>query len=296
LIIESLKDILNIFRTLLILIFTILWGNQVNGSRSWLALGPFNINFVAISPLLFIVAMSGIINKWDWDNNLKCLQGLVLFIVPLILILKAPSISTGSIYSIASIVIMIVSGAKFKKLLLIFGSFMTLLILSIVTEPDRLKRILTFLNPAADPLGSGYLNIQLNKIISNSGLLGQGLTFNPHVLPELHTDFIFAFITYTFGWIASILLITFIVMFLIRIANIARQVKFNYAKLLISGFVSILAIQFLWNIAMNLGLAPIIGLGLPFISYSGSQLIINAATVGIISSIYRRKNISQSYT
>ena len=282
--------------TLLILIFTILWGNQVNGSRSWLALGPFNINFVAISPLLFIVAMSGIINKWDWDNNLKCLQGLVLFIVPLILILKAPSISTGSIYSIASIVIMIVSGAKFKKLLLIFGSFMTLLILSIVTESDGLERILTFLNPAADPLGSGYLNIQLNKIISNSGLLGQGLTFNPHVLPELHTDFIFAFITYTFGWIASILLITFIVMFLIRIANIARQVKFNYAKLLISGFVSILAIQFLWNIAMNLGLAPIIGLGLPFISYSGSQLIINAATVGIISSIYRRKNISQSYT
>lgn len=282
--------------TLLILTFTILWGNQANGSKSWLTLGPFNINVVAIGPLLFMVALSGIFNKWDWDNNFKLLQGLVLFVVPLILILKArPPISTGFIYSIASIVIMIVSGAKLKKLFVLVGSFMTLLILSIVTEPRGLERILAFSNPAADPLGSGYLNIQLNKIISNSGLLGQTLTFDPHVLPDLHTDFIFAFITYTFGWIASILLITFIFIFLIRIANIARQVKHNYAKLLISGFISILAMQFLWNIAMNLGLAPISGLGLPFISYSGSQLIIDSATVGIISSIYRRKNISQSY-
>ncbi len=281
--------------TLLFLIFTILWGNQVNGSRSWLSFGPFNVNFVAVSPLLFIIALAGIINKLDWENNLQRLQGLALFAVPLILILKAPSISTGAIYSIACIVIMIVSGAKLKKLFLILGTFMTLLILSTITEPHRLDRILKFLNPAADPLGSGYLNIQLSKIIFDSGLWGQGLTFNHQVLPEIHTDFIFAFITYTFGWIASLLLITFVIMFLVRIAGIARQVKINYAKLLISGFVSILTVQFLWNISMNLGLAPISDLGLPFISFGGSQLIINAATVGIISSIYRRKKISQSY-
>jgi rod shape determining protein RodA len=281
--------------TLLILIFTILWGNQVNGSRSWLTLGPFNINFVAVSPLFFIIALAGIINKLDWENNLQRLQGLALFAVPLILILKAPSISTGAIYSIACIVIMVVSDAKFKKLFFILGTFMTLLILSIITEPHRLDRILIFLNPEADPLGSGYLNIQLSKIISDSGLWGQGLTFNHKALPELHTDFIFAFITYTFGWIASLLLITFVIMFLVRIAGIARQVKINYAKLLISGFVSILTVQFLWNISMNLGLAPISDIGLPFISFGGSQLIINAATVGIISSIYKRKNISQSY-
>jgi rod shape determining protein RodA len=280
--------------TLLILIITILWGNQANGSRSWLILGPFSVNFVAVSPLLFIVALAGIFNKWDWSNNLKLLQGLALSALPLILILTAPSISTGAIYAVACMVIMIVSGAKFKKIILISGSLIAILILCIITEPYRLNRLLTFLNPAGDPLGSGYLNIQLSKIISDSGLLGQGLTFDPQVLPALHTDFIFAFITYTFGWIASILLITFVVMFLVRIARIARQVKINYAKLLISGFVSILAVQFLWNIAMNLGLAPISGLGLPFISYGGSQLIINAATVGIISSIYRRKNISKS--
>jgi len=281
--------------TLLILIFTIFWGIQVNGSKSWLLLGPFNINFVAVSPLLFIVALAGIFNKWDWSNPLKLVQGLALFIVPLILILNAPSLSTGAIFAVACMVLMIVSGLKLKHIILISGSFIAILILAIITKPYRLKRLVTFLNPGSDPSGSGWLNIQLSKIISQSGLLGQGLTFDPQILPELHTDFIFTFITYTFGWIASILLITFVVMFLIRIAYIARQVKISYAKLLISGFVSILAVQFLWNIFMNLGLAPLSGVGLPFISYSGSQLIINAATVGIISSIYRRKNISQSY-
>lgn len=282
--------------TLLILIFTVLLGNSVNGSRCWLGIGPFNINFVAISPLLFIVALAGIFNKWDWNSTVKLIQALGLFLVPLFLILSAPSVSTGSIYALAFMVLMIASGAKLKKVFFIVGPVViAILVLPILTAPYRLARILSFIDPAKDPSGSGYLNMQLSKIFSNSGLWGQGLTFDTQVLPELHTDFIFAFITYTFGWVASILLITFVVLFLVRIANIARQIKVNYGRLLIIGFVSILSVQFLWNIFMNLGLAPISGVGLPFISYGGSQLIINAITVGIISSIYRRKNISHNY-
>jgi cell division protein FtsW (lipid II flippase) len=170
---------------------------------------------------------------------------------------------------------------------------MALPLLLIVSVPYRLQRFFIFLNPAGDPQGAGYINIQLSHVLAHSGLFGQGLTFVPGVLPELHTDFIFAFITYTFGWIAGLLLIALVAMFLVRIALIAGKTKIHYGKLLISGFVSILAIQFLWNILMNLGLAPISGVGLPFISYGGSQLVINAAAIGIISSIYRRRNVSQ---
>jgi cell division protein FtsW (lipid II flippase) len=282
--------------TLLILIFTVFWGIQVKGSNSWLAIGPFIVNVVAVIPFLFIAALAGIFNKWDWSSPLKLVQGLALIAIPFIFILMAPSLSTGAVYVLAAMVLMIVSGAKLKQIILIPGSFLAVLILSMITVPNRLNRFFIFLNPESDPSGSGWLNIQLSKIISDSGLFGQGLTFDPQIIPELHTDFIFAFITYTFGWIASILLIVFVVMFLVRIAGIARQVKNDYGRLLISGFVSIMAIQFLWNILMNLGLAPLSAVGLPFISYGGSQLIINAAIVGIISSIYRRKNISQNYT
>jgi rod shape determining protein RodA len=280
--------------TLIILVFTVFWGIQVNGISSWLIIGPFRINFVAVSPFLFIIALSGIFDKWNWSNPLKLIQALALFAMPLTFILKAPSISIGAVYVVACMVLMIVSGAKLKQIIIIPGSFMAILILSIITDPFRFKRLFTFLNPESDPSGSGWLNIQLSKIISSSRLLGQGLTFEPKILPELHSDFVFSYITFTFGWIASILLITFVVMFLVRIWGISRQVKNNYGKLLISGFLSILAIQFLWNIFMNLGLAPLTAVGLPFISFGGSQLIINAAIVGIISSIYKRRNVSQN--
>jgi cell division protein FtsW (lipid II flippase) len=280
--------------TILILIYTIFGGIQANGGRCWLQLGPFTVNFVAVSPLLFVIALAGIFNKWDWSNTAKLVQGMVLLAFPLILIIAAPSLSTGVIFCVACLALIIVSGAKLKEIFLMSASFIAILALPILTQPYRVSRIVAFLNPEGDPSGSGYLNIQLSKIISNSGLFGQGLTFEPRILPDLHTDFIFTFITYTFGWIASIVLISFVAIFLVRISLIVKQVKVSYAKLLISGFVAILAVQFLWNIFMNLGLAPISGVGLPFISYGGSQLIINAATVGIISSIYRRKNISQS--
>jgi rod shape determining protein RodA len=191
---------------------------------------------------------------------------------------------------------MLVSGAKLKEAIIIPGSLLAILILAIIAAPYRLTRIITFLNPSNDPQGNGYLNVQLSKILSNSGLWGQGFTFEPQVLPELHTDFIFTFITYTFGWAISIVLIGLIVTFLARVVLIAKQAKTSYAKLLISGIVALLGVQFIWNIFMNLGLAPISGLGLPFISYGGSQLVINGATIGIILSIYKRRNISQGYT
>jgi len=283
--------------TLLLLIYTILFGRQVSGSRAWLSIGPFSINFVANSPLLFVVSFAGLLNNWDWRNFYKLLQGLALLGIPLLLYFAVPSISTGVIYIVACMVLMFASGAKSKEIASIPVLFLTLLTLAVLIEPYRLKRLknfFIFFNPENDPLGLGYLNIQLRKIIINSGFWGQGLTFELRLLPELHTDFIFAFITYTFGWIASILLISFVVLFLIRIARIARQVKLTYAKLLISGIISILSIQFLWNILINLGLAPLSGVGLPFISYGGSQLVTNAITVGIILSIYRRRNVSQN--
>lgn len=279
--------------TLLLLFITVFSGTQFKGSSSWLELGPFNVNFVAASPVLFVVALAGIFHHWDWNKPFKLAQAIALLGLPLVLILMAPSISTAAIFIIAFMAIMIAAGAKFKHILLTAAPFLTLFLLAVMAVPYRLERLTIFLNPAADPHGSGYLNMQLNNVISHAGFLGQGLTFNPQLLPELHTDFIFAFITYTFGWIASIVLVVLIVMFLSRIALIARQVKLYYGKLLISGFAAILAIQFLWNILINLGLAPISDVGLPFISYGGTQLVINAALVGIISSIYRRKNVSQ---
>jgi cell division protein FtsW (lipid II flippase) len=106
-------------------------------------------------------------------------------------------------------------------------------------------------------------------LIINSGLFGQGMTLEPKIIPDLHTDFIFSYITFTFGWVAGGCLVALVILFILRMTRIASLVKDNYARLLVIGFSAIFSIQFVWNIFMNLGLAPISGVGLPFISFGG---------------------------
>lgn len=245
--------------TALLLAIAIITGQRING-KLYLSMGLIYFDIAEIIPLLFSLALAGTLNKWVWNEPKKLLQGLFLCVVPLALILASCSLSTGVIYSITCITLMIVSGARYRYSFLLTGLLSGIISLPFISTPYGLK----------------------------------GLTVKPQFMPNLHTDFIFSYITHTFGWIAGGVLAALIVIFIIRIMRIATTVKNNYAKLLISGFVAILAVQFLWNILMNLGFAPLSGVSLPFISYGGSQLIFNAAALGVISSIYRRRNISKT--
>lgn len=277
--------------TVSLLLFTIVFGSRVNGSP-YLSLGIVSFNIVEISPLLLCLALAGIFSKWDWNRPGKLPQGLLICALPLVLILSAPSLSAGVIYCTACMTIIFASGAGYKKSLLSVCILFGALITTFISSPYKLQRLISFINPGQDPSGSGWINMQLVKLIGSSGLWGRGLTAQPQAIPGLHTDFVFSYITFTFGWVAGGALAALAVIFIIRTAAIARVVKSSYARLLISGLAAIFAVQFLWNILMNLGLAPISGFGLPFISYGGSQLLFDSAAIGIISSVYRRKNIS----
>jgi cell division protein FtsW (lipid II flippase) len=134
------------------------------------------------------------------------------------------------------------------------------------------------------------MNVQLDKLIHSAGPFGQGFAFTGRLIPNIYSDFIFTYIIYTFGWIAGALLAVLVILFLIRISHIAFYVKSSYGKFLICGFVAIFAVQFLWNILMNLSLAPIAAMGLPFISYGNSQFVVNMAVIGLISNIYKQRN------
>jgi len=276
--------------TLLVLLFVVHCGIQINGVKAWLAIGPLNINFVGISPFLFVTALAGLFDGWDWNKPKNVLYGLALSMAPAILIMAVPYFSACAVYSIAFVVMMVVSGIKFKHVLLAAGAGLGMFLLAIVNFPYRLSRLLTFINPGRDPQGAGWINIQLNKITHSAGMFGQGSSFDPRTMPDVHTDFVFAYIVHTFGWIAGIVLAALVIAFLIRMSRIAMIVKDTYGKLLVSGFAAIFAVQFLWNILMNLSLAPISGFGLPFISYGGSQSIVSMLAIGIITNIYKWKN------
>lgn len=278
--------------TILLLVLIIIFGERFNG-KPFLNLGVLYFDVIGISPLLFSIALAGILHKWDWNKPRKVFLGLLLCVVPLVLLLTCSSISTSVIYAITCITLMIVSGAKPSNFFLLMGVISGMFILTITTVPYRLERLIIFIHPERDPLGNGWLNIQLSKLINSSGLFGQGFILKQKMLPDLHTDFIFSYITFTFGWIAGGVLIGLGMFFMIRMCRIAKVVKNHYAKLLISAFIAIFAVQFIWNILMNLGFAPICGVTLPFISFGGSQLVFNAAALGVISSVYRLRNTSR---
>lgn len=280
--------------TILLLAITYFTGLLISG-KHWLQIGGVTLDVAAISPLLFAISLAGILNKWDWSKSRMLLSGLLLCVMPLVFILLNGSLAAGVIYFITCMVFLIVSGAGYRIVLLLMGLTGGTTALSIISKPYILHRLTTLINTHANPLGSGHQNIMLRNLISSSGYYGQGFTFDPRGIPAAHTDFIFAYITYTFGWIAAIILAVLIMVFLIRMTRIAVIVKNNYARLLVSGFAAIFTVKFLWNIAMNLGFAPISRVGLPLISYGSSQLIINALAVGIILSIYKRKNLSKIF-
>ncbi len=272
------------------LIINMCFGNPFNG-KPYLAIASFSIDIIGISPLLFMIALSGIYDDWDWGDIKKVGLGLVLGMVPAILIIISRSTTTFIVYCLGFLFLLYAAKVKPSYILTIVGTCSIVFGLWILKGPYyRLKRFLVLFNPWRDPRGAGYQTIQLNKVLSSASFLGRGLTLKPGVLPELHTDFILSYIIYTFGWLAGILLISAIAAFLIRILHIAKTVADSYGKLLTVSFASFFAIQFLWNILMVLGLAPLVGIGLPFISYGGSQLVANMLAIGILSSICGIKN------
>jgi len=276
--------------TLITLVYVVYFGTEVLGARWWLTLGPVSFNFVEMSLFLFITALAGLLDNWAWHEPKKVLAGLTLGIAPACFMFQASASAIGVVYLIAFAVLMLVSGVKPKYQLLMVGSAIGLFIISFYLEPYRMRRFYAFINPYQDPTGAGWLNVQLNKLNHSAGLFSHGNSFGPTIIPAEHTDFVFAYIVHAFGWLAGIILAALIIFFLYRLMHTAIETKNSYGKLLASGFVTVFAVRFIWHILMNLSLAPSAVVGLPFISYGGSQYIFSMLAVGLITNIYKLRN------
>ena len=204
-----------------------------------------------------------------------------------------PDFGTGVIIVISIIVLLFVSGVNmgfFIKL-----GFIGLLgvVALIIAAPYRMKRIVSFLNPWSDPLGSGFQIIQSLYAIGPSGLFGKGFgnSIQKHFyLPEPQTDFIFAIISEEFGFI-GILVIAFLFLTLFyNTLKVSLECNDLFGKYLSFGLVISLILQAVLNICVVIGLVPVTGVTLPFLSYGGSSLLVTMASVGIILNIAKDKN------
>lgn len=290
--------------TVCILIIIHLFPHSVNGA-SYLHVGPLYMDFTSISPILFIIALSGIFMNWNWNDPKKFILALILSIIPIILMEYCCSTMSSCIFIAAFVVLMIASRAKVYQILSIIIGYSTILLSYVFSSHYRVKIYFAFMFTSKDPSGLGYLYIVIKKLIHSAGLWGNGPSFpttdfvqrngiiiHHPSLPFMHTNFIFTYIIYSFGWIVAICLVALISLFIVRMFKASERVKDDYGKLLIKGFLSILSFKFIWSILMNLGLLPIVSIGIPFISYGGSDFITNMIMIGLISSVYKLKSVN----
>jgi len=278
---------------MLIIIIVAVTGNGVNG-RSYLFIGEIGLNYIYISPWVFVVAYAGILKEWRWDEFINSSIGIVLLLVPFFIYLSIPNVAVAAIYFTALIVVAIASRIRLINIIKLLGLLVVMIICSIPTlNQYQIHRITAMLHYKEDAIGTGYMYIKCTEAIKSAGFFGKGFKAVLQI-PETKTDFIFTYIVYSFGWIAGIIVVALAVLFIIRMSKIANIVKDSFGKIMIKGFIAIFGVQFAWNVLMNLALVPIAGVGLPFISYGGSQLMASMIAVGIISSIFRRRALLEN--
>jgi rod shape determining protein RodA len=209
----------------------------------------------------------------------------------------------GIIYFIFALILVIVLLITFKKDLFFSASIFAISLSSgffadyvyHALSPHQQKRIQSFLDPNADPLGSGYNTIQAKVAIGSGGLTGKGFLAGNQTqlqfIPEQWTDFAFCVIGEEFGFIGSIFVIGIFLILFLRILKMAHNTKDEFLSLVTMGILSVYLIHFIINMGMVVGILPVIGIPLPFISYGGSSLLVNMFMLGILANIYRtRKN------
>ena len=285
------NQILLISLILLILVLIPGIGKIRNGSRSWFGIGSFGFQPSEIAKLSLIIFTSKYLS-----NNEKEVKSIIKGVVPILLviflffglIMLEPDFGTGMVLVVTLFVMLFTSNIKLS----FFASCIILGILGIIAliiaAPYRVARIISFINPWSDPLGSGFQIIQSLYAISPSGLFGTGLgnSIQKHFyLPEPQTDFIFAIISEELGIIG---VITLTILFLTLYTNtikISISTPNLLAKYLTFGLITGIIIQTLLNICVVIGLVPVTGVTLPFISYGGSSLLVSMASIGIILNI-----------
>lgn len=281
--------------TLLVMLISLMTSEQVNGSLQYLDLGLFRFDFLSLSPILLVLSVAGLFSQWRWESWRDFSKALVVVLVPLLIYMSASRMFIGLLYVIGFGVLLFSSQMRRMYKWSFVGLIMALLLAAIgllFAKPYAISRLLIFLDPYKDPLGAGYQTVQSMEAIRSAGWWGHGFGAQLAELPVTESDFVFAYLVYSFGWIVGGAVLLIGILLLYRIQRAMGQVKDRFGSLLIRGLMAVFFVPFFWSILMALGIVPIFSVSLPFISYGGTQFVLQMAVFGIILSVYRRKDIT----
>ena len=275
-------------------------GAEINGAKAWIALpGGFQIQPAELAKIAIIIGMSMILSERSHDSDgptsRDVLQALAVAAIPVALIIMQPDMGTVLIISAAVVTIVAVSGVPARwvtglLLLAVLGGFVA--IKAGVVSEYQVNRLQTFVDPSADTQGAGYQLRQARITVGSGGLLGTGLFNGPQTngrfVPEQQTDFIFTVAGEELGFIGSGAILILYLILLMRGFSIARRTNDPFGRLVCTGVIAWFAFQIFENIGMTLGLMPMTGVPLPFISYGGSSMFATLIGIGLLQNVHAR--------
>jgi len=278
------------------LVAVFLLGRTVSGARRWLLVGPVSVQPSELFKLCFVLmAVWLLTSRWAQPvGKTVLMMAAPLAIVPAVLIVKQPDLGTALLLFPVLIALLVAAGMRMRLLggLALAGVAVAPLAWLVLKDYQR-ERLLVFLDPFRDPLGSAYNVIQAKIAIGSGQLLGKGVAGATQsrlsFLPERHTDFIFAVFAETWGFVGCLVLLTCYALLLLRGFDIAASTREPAGRLVALGVTALVATQVLVNVGMVTGLIPVVGIPLPFMSYGGSSMVVSMMALGLLLSVRMRQ-------
>ena len=278
------------------LVAVFLLGRTVSGARRWLLVGPVSVQPSELFKLCFVLmAVWLLTSRWAQPiGKTVLMMAAPLAIVPAVLIVKQPDLGTALLLFPVLIALLVTAGMRMRLLggLALAGVAAAPLAWLVLKDYQR-ERLLVFLDPVRDPLGSAYNVIQAKIAIGSGQLLGKGVAGATQsrlsFLPERHTDFIFAVFAETWGFVGCLVLLTCYALLLLRGFDIAASTREPVGRLVALGVTALVATQVLVNVGMVTGLIPVVGIPLPFMSYGGSSMVVSMMALGLLLSVRMRQ-------
>ncbi len=280
-----------------LLILVHVFGVSGGGAQRWISLGPVSLQPSELMKIALVVALATNLQRWAGSPRLpwsRLIAPVVLFAVPAYLILKQPDLGTVILLGLVAFSVLLVAGLPLRLVLLgvlVIGPALPLGWQQL--KPYQQRRITSFLDPQADPLGAGYHLLQSMIAIGSGMVYGkgylQGTQNSLHFLPEQHTDFVFSVFAEEWGFVGCAILLALYAALILRGLAIASKAKDNLGALLAAGLTATIFWQAVINIAMTSGALPVVGITLPFLSYGGSSLLALLISVGLLMNVSMRR-------
>jgi len=282
--------LLGICLVMLLLVFVPGIGVATKGAHRWLSIGGATFQPSELAKLVMVVYLA----SWFSTQKAKFTSFLLLLGAVITLVVVEPNLSTAMIISGIAIGMYFVSGAPFRHFIFLMFTALTLGTVLIFTSQYRLDRLKTYVNPASDQQGLGYHVTQIKIALGSGGLLGKGIGHSRQkydYLPEVCTDSIFAIVGEELGFLGGVILVLALILVISRAFTIASRAKDTLGKLLAAGVATWFMLQTFVNLSAMVGLIPLTGVTLPFISCGGSAIIVSLLGAGVLLRVSKESTL-----